>query len=135
MDDYTDILQHPRYVLKHHRTMTIESRAAQFSAFAALTGYDEEIDETARLTDDRAALSEDDLAELNAAFRKLIESEQPCVTLTYFVPDERKTGGAYLTYTGHFRFFDQEEGLLKFTDGTAIIMQNVCHIAFSSPEQ
>ncbi len=130
MDDYTDILTHPRHSLQHHIPMKEESRAAQFSAFAALTGYDEEISETARLTDSRDALAEDDLAELDAAFRHLLEAapEHPRVTLVYFLPDARKNGGCYTAYTGCFRHFDAAARILKFTDGKEIPMQAVSRI-------
>ena len=96
MDNYTDIMQHPRYRLRLHRPMPPLSRAAQFSAFAALTGFDEEIDETARLTVARENMCEDDLASLDAALQRLIalESAQPLVTVTFFQPDLHKEGGA-----------------------------------------
>ena len=110
--------------------MPLADRAAQFSAFAALTGYDEEIDETARLTDTREAMSEDDIAELDAAFQRLLsmESEQPTVTVSYFQPDERKEGGKYVIYTGVFRHFDATENKLIFTDSTQIPVQNISSI-------
>ena len=110
--------------------MTLEERATQFSAFAALSGYDEEIDETARLTSPREAMSEDDIAELDAAFQHLLDSEfeHPTVTVTFFQPDERKEGGRYMTYTGVFRHFDATENRLIFTDGTRIPVQNISAI-------
>ncbi len=110
--------------------MKLEERASQFSAFAALSGYDEEIDETARLTSPREAMSEDDIAELDAVFQRLLdtESEHPTITVTYFQPDERKEGGKYMTYTGALRHCDLTEGVLIFTDGTRIILNNVCLI-------
>ena len=110
--------------------MTLEERAAQFSAFAALSGYDEEIDETARLTSPREAMSEDDIAELDAAFQQLLdsESEHPTVTITYFQPDERKEGGKYVVFSGAFRHFDATENKLIFTDDTRIPVQNISTI-------
>lgn len=130
MDCYADIMQHPRYRLKKHKPMTAQSRAAQFSAFAALTGFDEEIDETARLTDARSNMCEDDLASLDDALQQLLalESAQPLVNVTYFQPDPHKEGGAYLTFTGHFRFFDQERRLLLFTEQTEIPVPEICRI-------
>lgn len=110
--------------------MTLEERAVQFSAFAALSGYDEEIDETARLTSPREAMSEDDIAKLDAAFQRLLdsESEHPTVTVTYFQPDERKEGGRYAVFSGAFRHFDATENKLIFTDGTRIPIQNISAI-------
>lgn len=130
MDDYSDIIDLPHYQSKTRRHMTLAERAAQFSAFAALTGFDEEIDETARLTDAREAMSEDDLAALDAALQKLLSAgpAHPTVTVTYFQPDTRKSGGRYLRFTGTLRHFDPAEGILHFTDGTGIPVQRVCGI-------
>lgn len=131
MDDYSDIIDLPHPVSKTRRQMPIADRAAQFSAFAALTGFDEDIDETARLTDAREAMAEDDLAELNAALTRLIAAEtaRPAVTVTYFLPDAHKEGGRYVTYAGIFRHCDPAEGILHFTDGTAIPVSAVCGIS------
>lgn len=130
MDDFSAIMNLPHHISKKRRQMTLEERAVQFSAFAALSGYDEEIDETARLTSPREAMSEDDIAELDAAFQRLIdlESEQPTVTITYFQPDERKEGGRYVVYSGVFRHFDATENKLIFADRTRIPVQNISAI-------
>ena len=130
MDDFSDIMNLPHHVSAKRRQMPLADRAAQFSAFAALAGYDEEIDETARLTDTREAMSEDDIAELDAAFQRLLsmESEQPTVTVSYFQPDERKEGGKYVIYTGVFRHFEATENKLIFTDSTRIPVQNISSI-------
>lgn len=130
MNNYDDIRNHSRYKLKHHQPMSMWSRAAQFSPFAALTGYDDEIDEAARLTDRLEELTEDELNGLNQAFQKLLEraSDRPLVCVTYFQPDERKDGGEYVSYTGRFRFFDETEMILHFTDRTEIPVDDVFHI-------
>lgn len=130
MNNYDDIRNHSRYKLKHHQPMSMWSRAAQFSPFAALTGYDDKIDESARLTDRREEMTEDELNDLNQAFQKLLEraSDRPLVTVTYFQPDERKDGGEYVSYTGRFRFFDETERILHFTDRTEIPVDDVFHI-------
>lgn len=130
MNNYDDIRNHSRYKLKHHQPMSMWSRAAQFSPFAALTGYDDEIDEAARLTDRREEMTEDELNGLNQAFQKLLEraSARPLVSVTYFQPDERKDGGEYVSYTGRFRFFDETERILHFTDRTEIPVDDVFHI-------
>lgn len=132
MNNYDDIRNHSRYKLKRHQPMSMWSRAAQFSPFAALTGYDDEIDEAARLTDRREEMTEDELNGLNQAFQKLLEraSARPLVSVTYFQPDERKDGGEYVSYTGRFRFFDEAEGKLKFVEGTVITAAYVCSIQF-----
>ena len=130
MDDFSAIMNMPHHVSRKRRQMTLEERAVQFSAFAALSGYDEEIDETARLTSPMEAMSEDDIAELDMAFQRLLdsESEHPTVTVTYFQPDERKEGGRYAVYSGVFRHFDAAENKLIFFDGTRIHVHNICDI-------
>ena len=134
MDSYADIMQHPRHMLQHHQPMRQNGRAAQFSTFAALTGFDEELNETARLTSPRAAMSEDDLAALNAAFQQMMAqaAEQPAVILTCFQPDARKTGGAYVICTGRLRHCDPAEGYLYLTNGMRIPVQNICGMALAS---
>lgn len=122
MEPYADIMNIPRPQLQHHRPMPIENRAAQFSAFAALTGFDDEIDETARRTESQHELTDDQLAALNEALMKLteLEPQKPRITVTYFQPDKLKTGGEYVVYTGNLRFLDEAELKLKFVDGTVI---------------
>ena len=121
-------LQH--YRLRHHRPMAMTSRAAQFSAFAALTGYDEDIAEAARLTDPRAEMSEEALAELDTAFQWMLRhaGEQPYVILTCFRQDARKQGGQYVQYAGNFRFYEQETNRVYLTDGTAIPANSICTV-------
>lgn len=131
--DYTDIMEHPRYQLKNHKPMSLMERAVQFSPFAALTGFDDEIDETARYTNEFEVMSDDRLEELNKSFQQLIKMqyERPLVTVIYFKPDSRKSGGTYITYKGNFRFFDEEEEKLRFVDGTDIPVKLVYKIKFN----
>lgn len=121
-DAYEDILDLPRYMLQYNRPMPLHARAAQFAPFAALTGFDEEIEETARFTEGKLELTEDELDAMNKALVWLLEheNEHTEITVTYFQPDARKQGGAYVTYTGNLRFLDEAEGKLKFTDGSAV---------------
>lgn len=135
MDSYADIMQHPRHMLQHHQPMRSSGRAAQFSAFAALTGFDEELSETARLTSPRATMSEDELAALDTAFQQMLvqAAEQPAVTLICFQPDTRKAGGAYVTCTGRFRHYDPAEGFLYLTNGLRIPVRNICGMTVASP--
>ena len=89
-----------------HPRMSAENRAAQFSPFAALTGYDAVVEETARWTESKIELSEDAKAILDNQLQMLAEQDQPEVTVTYFVPDTRKTGGAYVTVQGVLKRID-----------------------------
>lgn len=102
--------------------MSNYDRAAQFSPFAALTGYDGVIAETARLTDREAVLDVGAEAELDARLREIRETVHlhPQVTLVYFRPDQRKKGGAYITFTGKVKKLDADTQTLIFQDGTAI---------------
>lgn len=129
-DDFSDILDHPHYVSRTRQHMPQAARAAQFSAFAALTGYDEDIGEAARLTDVREDMSEDELAALDAAFQQLLAhtSERPRVTVVYFQPDARKEGGSYVVSTGRFRHFDTAARMLYFVGGMQIPADAVCRI-------
>ena len=102
-------------------------RAAQFSPFAALTGYDAAIKETGRLTDQRIELTEDSRAVLDRKQQLLVDNlaNHPEVSVTYFVPDERKVGGAYVTVTGRVKKVDDYQRLLILTDGTKIPLDEI----------
>ncbi len=108
----------------------MEDRAAQFSPFAALTGYEEAVDETGRLTDRRIVPDEDMLIRMSETLQYIAAhlNEQPQITITYFVPDQRKAGGSYTTLTGHVKKLDDFSRTLTFTDGTAISLDQVIAI-------
>ncbi len=127
MSEYDDIIDLPRPKSKHE-PMPMSDRAAQFSPFAALTGYDAAIAETARLTDQRIELSEEERAELDYKQQYLATLDSPTVTVTYFVPDERKTGGAYVTHTGVLKRVDEVERMVVFKDGLRVPLDEVMDI-------
>ena len=127
MSEYDDIIDLPRPKSKHE-PMPMSDRAAQFSPFAALTGYGDAIDETARLTDRRIELSEEERAELDYKQQYLATLDAPTVTVTYFVPDERKSGGAYVTHTGVLKRVDEVERMVVFVDGTQVPLDEVMDI-------
>ena len=106
---YDDIINLPHHVSAVRKRMSMHDRAAQFSPFAALTGYDDAIDETARLTDKQFELSEDERNRLDEQLRLIADriEEQPELEVTYFQPDELKEGGAYLTTRGCVRRIDE----------------------------
>lgn len=124
---YDNIIELPRPVSKKHKPMAMIDRAAQFSPFAALTGYDAAVSETARLTDSRAERDEDTMAVLNERMQILSEWEYkyPEITVEYFFPDERKSGGAYVTVTGCFKWLDEVERKLVLQDGTKIPIDDI----------
>lgn len=110
--------------------MSAIDRAAQFSAFAALVGLDEQMDETARLVSSKIELSEDEIAILNRKFQVLAQSlnedeERPQVKVCYFVPDERKDGGAYVTKIGTVKRLDDIFRQVLFTDGLSIKISDI----------
>lgn len=127
---YEDIINLPHHVSKTRPQMSMLDRAAQFSPFAALTGYDAAIKETGRLTDEKQELDEDTKAALDMKQAYLMEmiDEQPEISVTYFLPDTKKAGGAYATVTGKLKRFDEYERLLILTDGKKIPMDDIADI-------
>ncbi len=129
-DKYSDMIHLPHKQSTTRKHMSVYDRAAQFAPFAALTGYDSAINETGRLTEERRQLSETDAELLNMRFNYLAEhiDEQPEITVTYFLPDERKAGGAYIEHTGCVKRIEDYERLLIFTDGKEIFMDDIRQI-------
>lgn len=131
-DNYDDIkhLTRPQYDDLH--PMSMHDRAAQFSPFAALVGYDDAVAETARLTDSKVELTEDEMSELNANLNRLHDSldEQPQISVTYFVPDEKKSGGRYVEKLGVVRIYDSYSQELVFTDGVRIAVADMSALTF-----
>ena len=127
MKDYSKIINLPHHQSATRKRMSNYDRAAQFAPFAALTGHNEAIKETARLTDDYMEMGEDRLGELSAKIQLLIDklSEQPEITVVYFIPDERKSGGSYAEKTGIVRIIDEYERKLVFYDGDKILIDRV----------
>lgn len=130
---YDDIINLPHHVSQTRSRMSMTDRAAQFSPFAALTGYDAAIQETGRLTEQRIELTEDSRAELDRKQQLLAEhlSEAPEVSVTYFVPDQRKSGGAYVTVTGRVKKVDSYRRRMLLDDGTWLPLDEIT--ALDSP--
>ena len=126
-DDYRDIINLPHHQSEKRPHMSLHDGAAQFAPFAALRGYDEEIAETARLTDERLELSNEDIALLNEKLHIIIDNikSKPEITVTYFAPDDKKEGGAYVTKKGNVRRIDEVERLIYFTDNAKISIDDV----------
>ena len=129
-DQYDDIINLPHHVSKTRPQMAELDRAAQFSPFAALTGYDAAIQETGRLTDERIDLGEETKAMLDMKQQYLgdIIADQPEITVTYFVPDEKKAGGAYVTVTGNLKRIEEYERMMILTNGKKIPMDEIADI-------
>ena len=125
MGKYDDIIEMPHHVSKDHKQMPIKDRAAQFASFKALTGFEDELTETARLTDKKIELSEQALTALNEKVSSIMQCDHPTVTVRYFVPDASKDGGKYETYTGTVKRMDEQNRLLVFTDKQTIRISDI----------
>lgn len=122
IEEYEDIIRLPHPVSPKHPPMAQALRAAQFSPFAALTGYESAVREAARVTQCRIELDEGEQEALNRRLQRLEAclSEHPEVRFTFFVPDERKEGGSYRTEVGIVRRLDAAGGRICLTDGRRI---------------
>lgn len=122
---------------KAAKPMSASNRAAQFSPFAALTGYDEKVKETARLTDDESELSESSLAALDRTLQYVNEhiNDGIRINVTYFVPDNeshrnsKKSGGEYLSHSGIVKRIDTYDRKIIFTDFTEILLDRITDIS------
>jgi len=132
MRDYSDIkmLRRPQY--PDLPPMSIHDRAAQFSPFAALVGFEDAVTETERLTDSRREMLEDEIGELNRQLGRLSDrlGECPMVRITYFVKDSKKDGGSYCAKTGNVRTIDHYGNALVFTDKTTIPIKELYSLVF-----
>lgn len=124
--EYDDIINLPHPTSKTHPRMSMAERAAQFSPFAALTGFDDAVSETARHTDAKIELDEDARAALDERLRNVLEQDAPLpVAITWFVPDGRKSGGTYITTRGTIKKVDDIQRLIIMADGTRIPIDDV----------
>ncbi len=137
---YDDIIGLPRPVSNRHPHMPVSGRAAQFAPFAALTGYDATLRETARQTDRKTELSDQAKALLDQKQQVLLRLSQqhPDITVIYFKPDSRKAGGSYVSVSGQFHCIDPLKRLLFLTDKTCIPLDDILDlesttIDFSAP--
>ena len=125
--NYDDMINMPCPTSPRHPRMPRADQAAQFAPFAALTGYDAAIDETGRLTDQKIDISEDmrEKLDLKQNFLADIIDEQPEISVTYFVLDKKKSGGAYVTVNGRLKQIDEYEQLIILTNGKKTPIQEV----------
>lgn len=127
---YDDIIHLPHPASATRLRMPILDRAAQFAPFAALTGFEAAIRETARLTDMRVDLDEDVRAALSDRLQMIADRMEECpqVSITYFQPDERKAGGAYIVAVGTVKKIDEYERVVTMTDGKVIPIDEIIGI-------
>ena len=124
---YEDIVNLPPHISKKHPQPSMLDRAARFAPFAAITGYEEMVLEEARVTEERIDLDEGSLSLLNEKLNIIQEflDEEPEVTITYFEPDKKKSGGTYVTITGIVKRIDEYEHLVIMTDGKKIRVEDI----------
>ncbi len=127
---YDSIKKLPHYQSVTRPHMSLYDRAAQFSPFAALTGYDDAVKETARLTDTKTELDEYEKAAINERLNRIQDTfdVQPEVSITYFLPDKKKSGGAYITVTGCVKKVDEYEHVVVMRNGTKVHIDDIAEI-------
>lgn len=136
MSKYDDIINLPHHVSETRTPMPMENRAAQFAPFAALTGHDDAIAETARLTSAKHELSPAESEKLSRKLHYALEKEA-IITITHFQPDTHKQGGSYRQITGKIKKISQPENLLILTDRRAIPLPDILNIEgpiFNAPD-
>jgi len=135
-DDYSDIIDLPHHVSTVHPPQPMDKRAAQFSPFAALTGYDDAVEETARYTDRKQTLEEEEKAKINAVLHSLLADikEQPAVCLEYFVPDPFKQGGRYVSTEAAVKKIDTYRRCILLSSGKEIPFDDLFRLERTAAE-
>ncbi len=130
MRNYDDIIDLPHHVSKKHPRLTMEQRAAQFAPFAALTGYGDAVKETARLTENRIELDEEEKLIIDNKLKEILNNIQnnPKVTITYFIPDLKKSGGEYVTIIQNVKKIDTYKQCLILNDKSEIPIKEIIEI-------
>ena len=130
---YDDIINLPHHQSTERAHMSLHDRAAQFAPFAVLTGHEEAIEETARVTDEKTTLDETAIAKINEILFDVAQhlSEKRPVAITYFVPDKRKFGGAYLTDVGTIKKIDELGKTVLMDSGMMIPMGEIRAIEYA----
>ena len=136
---YDDIINLPHHVSKKHPQMSLYARSAQFAPFAALTGYEDAVKETARETSQRIEIDEESKLILDSKLQIILEQikTKPEVAITYFVPDLKKDGGAYITVNGIIKKIDMYNQYICLVDNTEIPINDIIDISgevFKIPE-
>lgn len=128
MSDYSNIIDHPHHQSLKRPHMSMTKRAAQFSPFAALTGYGDAVEETGRLTSEKITLDDDAVSALNDKLQRAV-NDGAVIAITHFVSDLRKSGGEYLISSGTVKKVDTVENRLIMDDGTVISIDDIFDIS------
>lgn len=131
MNKYKDIINLPHHVSKNHPRMSLNNRSAQFAPFSALTGYSEKIKETARITDKKIELDEGLKTVINNRLQIIKENikSMPQVTITYFIKDQRKSGGSYKTIITNIKKIDEINKTITLIEGPKINIDDIINIS------
>lgn len=131
MNKYKDIINLPHHVSKNHPRMSLDNRSAQFAPFSALTGYSEKIKETARITDKKIELDEGLKTVINNRLQIIKENIKsvPQVTITYFIKDQRKSGGSYKTIITNIKKIDEVNKIFILTNNEKIQIDDIINIS------
>ena len=128
MGNYDDIINMPHHVSTKHPKLSMKQRAAQFAPFAALVGYGDAVNETARFTEDRIELTSEEKSIINNKLKELQSNQK--VTVTYFVPDLKKSGGKYVTIIGNVKKIDKHNQCLVLTNKKEIPLNEIIEIIY-----
>ena len=128
--NYDDIINLPHFESKKHKRMTLEARSAQFAPFSALTGYEDIVKETARLTDKKIEIDDEQKQILNNKLQFILKNIDlnPEITFTYFVKDNQKSGGKYIEKNGIIKKIDNINGLIILKDKSKIKINDIINI-------
>lgn len=130
IDNYEDIINLPHHISKKYPRMSLEARSAQFAPYAALTGYDEVLAETARITNARIEIDENLKTIIDSKLQIIRENikNKPLISVVYFVPDLKKNGGKYVTVNGNVKKIDEYRNVLVLDDSTEIEVKEIIDI-------
>ena len=129
-EKYDDIINMSHHVSKKHPRMSLKNRSAQFAPFAALTGYEDEVEETARITDKKIEITDEVKSIINLKLKTIQEkiNTKPKVTITYFIPDSKKEGGSYKIVTSNVMKIDKYKQTIVLKDKTEIPINFITNI-------
>jgi hypothetical protein len=130
IDNYEDIINLPHHISKKYPRMSLDARSAQFAPYAALTGYDEVLAETARITNARIEIDENLKTIIDSKLQIIKENikNKPQISVVYFVPDLKKNGGKYVTVNGNVKKIDEYRNVLVLDDNTEIEVKEIIQL-------
>lgn len=125
---YDDIIKLEHHVSKTHPRMSLEARSAQFAPFSAVTGYEDEVSEVARVTENQIEVTDEIRNDINKKLSYIKHNPRQQVSITFFVKDTKKQGGKYETTTGLVKKIDDIKNIITLNDGKVIRMEDIIEI-------